>query len=256
MSVFRDLYLRLVPSWLKDPEQGARVVYSVGLLADAMAERVRLSLRLRFPELAPADAMPYVARDRRLVRGLGETDAAFATRSLRWLDDHLTRGNAFALLAQLRAYLNTPTVLRAVDRRGNWYTLDEGAFAHDLDAGNWNWDGVAASPRWGRGWVIIYGGPWVAGPLIGASDLWGGAIGGEGFTIGSTATPRQVADVRRIVADWKAAGTVCEYAIVAFDPASFDPSAPEPDGTWALHHVVGSDPTVYGRLATARYWEI
>ena len=40
----------------------------------------------RYPAYAPSDAVSLIARDRKLVRGIGETQAAFAVRLAAWLD--------------------------------------------------------------------------------------------------------------------------------------------------------------------------
>jgi hypothetical protein len=254
---FRDLYRKLVPSWLQDPDEGAPLLYSLGAMADVFVERARLGLLARYPQHAPSDALSLIGRDRRIARGIAETDAAYAARLLTWLDDHRVRGNPFALLRQLRAYCQADVRVRTVDARGNWYTIDrDGTRSFLIDGAAWNWDDADAS-RWSRFWVIIYptagGEPWSEGPAWGDPGLvWGDPT----RTWGTTATPQQVADVRRIVRDWKPAGTRCEHIIIAFDDASFAPdgsSGDLPDGTWGQCSTTGSV-RAKARLATARYW--
>lgn len=262
MISFRSLYKRLVPWWLRDEAEGAPILYSLGILADAVDEHARAATEVRFPEYAPTDALAHFARDRRIVRGIGESRAGYNARLLRWLDDHRTRGNPFALMRQLRAYCNAAVRLRTVDARGNWYTLErDGSRSFVLDQGNWDWDGRDPAVFWSRFWVIVYPTvdlqPWGPGPAIGAATLWTtGNIGTPGATIGTTATVNQVGDVQRIVRDWKPAGTRCVSIIIAFDDASFAPAGGSlPDGTWANHLQQTGDPRVPGRLSTARYWE-
>jgi len=81
-------------------------------------------------------------------------------------------------------------------------------------------------------------------------STWGVA----GATWGSTATLDHVSDVRRIVSEWKPAGTRCRYVILAYDDASFDPSVATPDGQWGRYLEPDSDPTTSSRLQTALYW--
>src|SRR5688572_17417721 len=102
----RFLYRVLLPSHYQDPEEGAPLGYTLGRLAEAVVNKARQGRNARWPSDAPADALPYLARDRRIVRGIGESREGYNARLIRWLDDHRTRGNAFALMRQLRAYCN------------------------------------------------------------------------------------------------------------------------------------------------------
>lgn len=234
---WRNSIFKLAPSWLvgtpQSADEGEFVWYSLMVTLDAFLRRAELGLIAKFPTYAPTDAFPYLSRDRRILRGRDETDAQFAIRLKRYLDDHRTRGNPFAMMEQIRAYLGVDVLCRTVDARGNWYTIaTDGTYSTSLDTGNWEWDDDAAS-QWSRFWVIIYPdatlGPWFEQPYaIGSGSLWGGAIGTAGYTIGTTATPDEVAAIRSLVQTWKPAGTTCEWIIISFDPDAWDPSDPEP----------------------------
>lgn len=261
---FRSVFYKLAPSWLTTGD-GERVLYSIGLLLDGFVERVRLGLIARWPEYdPPADALAAMGRDRVIVRGVNEDASAYGTRLIPWLDAHKKRGTAFELIRQIRAYLGGGIMVRTVDERGNWYTIDaDGAQSYMLAQGNWDWDGSAAPTQRGRFWVIIYPPDSASavvkpGPEWGDPSLWGGAWGAAGYTWGTNATPDIVASVRAIVREWKPAGTTCSHIIVAFDPASFEPSdppgAPLPDGTWGTNSKVSGGTYVPARLTTARYW--
>lgn len=254
MITFRRLVRYLLPTWLRTGEGDAHTA-ALATVLDAFYARAILAAKSGLPAKGPDDALAYQSRDRKITRGINETAAGFAARLIPWLDNHRVRGNAFAMLEQLRAYCNVPggIMVRAVDRRGNWYTIAADGTKSVLWAqANWTWDTIAASPQWARGWVIIYpnadGLPWAATPKWGDGGAWG-----DGRTWGTTATPGQVADVRAIVREWKPGGTRCEWIIVAFNPASFNPAAPEPDGTWDRWGK--GSPHVKNRLATARYWK-
>lgn len=263
MSFLEQIFLRL-PKWLTDGD-GGKVAASLALMADDFAARARLALISRFPSYAPDDAaLAAMGRDRRIIRGINEPSAAYAARLMRAFDDHRTRGNPFAMLRQLRAYLQADCMVRTVDRRGNWYTIaEDGTESTTINAANWDWDGRPASPEWARFWVIIYptgggatGGaqPWDPADTIGAADLWGaGVIGTAGATIGTTATLDEVASVRQIIRDWKPAGTTCEWIIIAFDSTTFTPAgATDPAGLWANWSNGAGAPV---RLTSARYWK-
>lgn len=257
MSFFES-FQKLLPWWLVAGD-GGKVAASLSLLVDDFAARVKLGLIARFPSYAPDDAaLAAIGRDRRIVRGINEPATAYAARLMRAFDDHKTRGNPFAMLRQLRAYLQAPCVVRTVDRRGNWFSIAaDGTETTNIDTSNWDWDG-GASTQWARFWVIIYpiGGttPWAPAGDIGDAGLWGdGLVGHSDKTIGTTATVDQVATVRSIVRDWKPAGTTCEWIIIAFDDTTFTPAgATNPGGAWGTW---GNHTGAPVRLATARYWK-
>jgi hypothetical protein len=246
---FRDLFYGLVPDWLRRGD-GERMLCVLGLMLDAFVERLRLSQEASDPSTAPADALPYIGRDRRIRRGINEPADAYAARLLRYLDDHMTQGNPFALMDQLYAYLQTDGVtLRTVDRRGNWFErAADGTRSFTLDQANWDWDGGVLS-AWARFWVVIFTdqGPW--------SFQW--AHPGGTSTDGTIdATADEIAGVRTIVREWMPAGTRCEWIVVCEDdPATkFGPTTgDDPLGAWGRW----SDGAANARPvrdASARYW--
>lgn len=270
----RPLIRKLGPGWLvkdevqPDPtappiETDSRVLYSLAGVGDAMLERTRLGVRARFPGGgAPADALPYIGRDRLIIRGPDEAQAAYELRLQRYLDDHRVRGNPWALMEQIRGYCSPHAVkVRTVDEHGNWRFIDSDGTRSRSLGDDWDWDGSALADTWGRFWLIIEpaGGtlPWAPGPDIGDVDLWDGAIGTPGFTIGTTATPNDVASVRSIVKAWKRAGVKCVHVIVSFRSSQFVPSSSDnPDGSpsWANYSINSGGTQVAVRDPWGRYW--
>lgn len=254
---FAEWMLKWSPRWLKGGD-GEKVIGSLGLLLDDFAARARAGLLARFPGYADDEALAALGRDRKIVRGINEPSAAYAARLSLALDALKTRGNAYTLLEQIRAYLQAPCVVRIVDRRGNWWTIEaDGSYTSNVDTGLWNWDGGSLA-NWARFWLIIYpvGGttPWAPSGNWGDATLWGdGKWGHSDRTIGTTATVDQVAAVRQIVRDWSPRHAVCEWIIIAFDPASFSPSgSTDPAGTWGTWSNHTGGPV---RLSSARYWK-
>ena len=248
---FLETFQDLVPSWLSEGE-GGKVLASLSLMLDDYRARAKAALLARFPGYAPDDAaLGALGRDRRLVRGLGEPAASYAARQMRFLDDHRVRGNPWALLEQIRTYLQTPCVVRTVDRRGNWFTIEaDGSYSSNIDQANWVWDSTEASPNWGRFWVIIYpidaARPWAPSSSVPFASR---------KTIGTTATANQIAGLRAIIRDWKRAGTKCEWIIVAFDDATFEPSgSTDPAGAWRHWSTVSGETRAARRLGSARYF--
>lgn len=253
---FRNLFYHLAPRWLVEGE-GEQVWYSLTATMDIWTERLRQGLYARFPEFAPDDALSALGRDRRIVRGRNESAESYARRLLRFLDDHRVRGNPFALMDQLRAYIGKNVRIRTVDARGNWFTRNaDGTRSFALAKGNWDWDGSPAT-SWSRFWVIVYS---VAGDLEApwGRIYWGDPLewGASGLTWGSTATYDEVRAIRSIVRDWKPQGTRCKNIIIVLDDAAaFDPTdppgAPLPDGTWGRY---GLDNITAARDSRAIYW--
>jgi hypothetical protein len=260
---WRDGFYKLAPSWLvgtvQSEDEGEYVWYSLTVIMDAFLERALQSVKAKFPTYAPSDAFQYLSRDRKIIRGRDETDAGFATRLLRYLDDHRTRGNPYVLMEQIRAYMGVDVLIRTVDARGNWYTIAaDGTRSYSLDTGNWEWDSEPAA-NWSRFWVIIYPdatlGPWTIEDDWGDATLWGDGLWGHPTrSFGMTSTPEDAAAIRTIIRDWKPAGTLCEWIIIAFDSSSFDPAAPEPSGGDYVNWHKGGGTAVPARLSTARYW--
>lgn len=253
---FRTIRKLLGPRWLTEGE-GELVGYSLDLVKDAFLERARLGMLAGFPEngpngeTAPPDALVLMGQDRRVARGIFESDVEYAVRLKNWLVDRRSCGNAFTLLRKLHEYTGTThgVSFRTVDVRGNWYSrAADGTESASLNTGDWDWDGDTA--RWSRFWVIIYAGSlWAAEDTWGSGGTWGDDATG---TLGCTVTPQQASGLRSLVSEWKPAGTRGEI-ILAFDPASFDPSAPEPDGSWGKLYKYSGGTAVPSRLATARY---
>lgn len=245
---FRTAFYRLVPSWLRGGE-GERVLYSLGLMMDAMAERFRLSHEADLPDYAPADAFPYLGRDRAIRRGINEPQDAYAARLIRYLDDHRTQGNPFTLMRQIRAYLQTDVRVRTVDAAGNYFTIDfDGTESVLLAEGTWNWDGFPTR-RDTRFWVIVY--------PIGGTDPWATLAAWPAVTTPATttATSDAVRGLVSLIREWKPAGTRCEWIIVAHDDSTFDPTAAmEPDGTWGDWSTLDGTHKSRSRETTARYF--
>ncbi len=258
---FRAIWKWLVPRWLSEGESGL-VGHVIMLLNDASMNRLYKGHLARFPQQGPDgtpgpdDALAALGRDRGVIRGIAETSTSYASRLTQWLVDARTRGTARTMMKQLHAYCDSALAhgvsFRIVDTRGNWHSRSSsGTETSSLNTGNWDWDGEGAT-RWARFWVIIYPGTlWVdSGQEWGDAGNWGNATSLWGST---TMTAEHVATLRALVAAWKPAGTRCEKIIIALDPASFDPTAPEPDGLWGKPYKYVGGIAVATRLATAIY---
>ena len=260
MKNLRQAWQALVPRWASEGE-GGLVGYVMMLLNDASLERLYQGHLARFPQQdpdgtpGPDDALAALGRDRGVVRGIAETSKSYAYRLTQWLVDARTRGTAFTMMKVLHDYCDSARVhgmsFRVVDVRGNWFSRSpSGIETSVLNTGNWDWDGDPA--RWSRFWVIIYPGTlWTpTSQTWGTAGNWGAATSTWGST---TITTEQASTMRAIVDEWKPAGTRCQHIILALDPSSFDPAAPEPDGLWGRPYKYVGGIAVSSRLATALY---
>lgn len=260
MTAIRTSRKRLAPRWLTTGD-GELIGYSLDLVKDAFIERARLGLLARLPQnnpagtrTAPADALNAIGRSRRILRGISETDASYAARLVNWLDDWRKAGSAFEMMHQLAGYCGPLPSFRTVDDRGNWYSRTAaGVESSSLVQENWDWDDEAIGAKWARFWVIIYpGGLWTAETYTwgdGSDPVWGAGTDTHGLTM----TPEHAVSLRSIVDTWKPEGTRCISIIVSLDAGAFDPTTPEPDGTWRNWGVDDAGTRVPARLATARY---
>ena len=242
--------------WLTEGE-GDKVGFALGMIQNGHVQRVYDGLLCRFPQndptgetTAPDDALAAMGRDRLIPRGRTETPQTYARRLIRWLDDHRQRGSAWMMMKQLADYLGAGYAFRTYDVAGNCFSRDVNGVETHVKGTTWDWDGNTAA--WSRFWVIVYpNGDWTTSTLDygDASPKYGPNLAQWGVEI-----PREeIATMRSIIATWKPAGTRCVNIIVAFDPMTFDPAAPEPDGTWGSFSKVVAGERVAARLSTARY---
>ena len=237
---------------------GTRVLHTLGLVNDALTERVLLGIAARFPDRAPDDAaLGAIGRDRRIIRGFDESATSYAERLKVWLTDWRRAGHAYAVMNQIAGYLSPHSVqIRIVTNTGVWYTrASDGTESRTATSpNNWDWDGDT-TVSWSRFWVIIY--PPVDGSLWGEERTDAGTYG-DGHSIGfSTDVQKAANTIRRIIQEWKPAHSQCEWILISFDWDEYDPTdAPAiPDGEWGpWHDKTTSAPASPSRDSGTRYW--
>lgn len=257
LTTFRDTIRRISPTWLQG-FYGYRFLYSAAVQIDAMADGLTAALKLRFPNLYTNETLPLIGRERGIRRGFDELDESYATRLRGWWDYHKHKGNPYALMREVQAYLGTHAIkMRVVNNAGAWYTKNaDGTTEYLAPPTHWNWDGSTAD--WSRYWLILYpNGLWTHTGAWGAGANWGPTTFGNP-TWGSSATREQVQSIQAIVEDMRGPHSTCVNIIIAFDNASFDPTdtaPPLPDGTWGNAYTITAGHAVPSRLSTAIYWQ-
>lgn len=175
---FRAGELALSPPWLNG-YVGARCMFTQGLMWDALAEQTRLGIIQRYPTVAQPSALGELGKDRKIWRGVSETDSSYAGRLRKFKTTWKLAGNAPTLLRQLWAFMGADCVRIRYVANGyvgptadassqftDWWTIDDdGLVFQRVSPSNWDWDGsfttAALNPDGNpigniRFWIIVY----------------------------------------------------------------------------------------------------
>jgi hypothetical protein len=218
-----------------DPTATGKLQYTFGLGMDVLLDKMWWGIAARFPGIGTPTALPYIAKDRGLVRGLTETDAAFSVRLAAWLDSWQRAGSPRAVLQQVIGYLGSIRA-RTVDDSGNWCTYIPGdnpaLFGPSTSAtGTWDWDAEGdphplGQAAWWRWWLIVYSTSASGASWAGTEGTWGdGDVWGDDAKSWGLGVPPGVASTLKaaIVRTWKRAGSWCRWILVSMSDTLFDP---------------------------------
>jgi hypothetical protein len=124
----RHILRELCPPFLRGSQAYSFLSEGIFTLYDIDAELMWQALLARFPSYCPADALPYLAADRRIIIGPEETEAATRTRLLAWMLEAVLSGLPIGWLIALQAFgaPDYPKV-RLVTKSSVWYTLEANA---------------------------------------------------------------------------------------------------------------------------------
>lgn len=216
---FADVLPRIAPPWLQR-SIGGRFLGSIGVVMDAMVDRGRDGVALRFPlDTTDPDALALVGRERRIRRGPDEDATSYARRLRPWWDAHRARGGPYELLRQLRAYLLAVASIQCdvVAHSGTRHSISTtGVITRDSIV--WGADGTAL---WAQVWVFLH--------------------------LGAISPPGDLEVVRAIPRDWSA-GHVKRLSIVLLTTTKRLWGYPSPcPVTWAQW---GASGALWGDSAT------
>lgn len=242
------------PRWLKG-FWGSRILYTIGLFFDNAGDTLDQGLKYAYPYpgCGPGGALHLIGAARGIIRGPAEGDDSYIKRLIGWRQSRKRKGNAFALMEQLQAYLqpyNQKVWVQCDD--GTRYTLAPGGYQYaqdyqsapvcpvSIDSVSWNWDGTQSLNRC---WVILdCTGLWTTDLTWADAGLWNdyntsdATITGTVLdplstdptpTYGSTASYSTAQGILQLVRDWQSANATPVSVIL-----SFDGTYPSPDGTW------------------------
>lgn len=246
------------PPWLATGV-GEKLQYGLGLMLDCLNEGLRQGMLAHVPGFGDPGALAFIGDDRQIQRGYSEAAAAYATRLQQAYDTWATAGDAWSVLRNLLGFVSpSAPIWRTVTSAGIWDSMNDPAapvtgtptWRLYASPSNFDWDGNVSN--WWRFFTVVYPtGLWTQGTTWGAPGLtWGGYSGSWGLS----ASPQQIAGLRKIVGTWKAANTWCQWMIFAFDSTTFVPTSPStPDGTWGPWSTTVNGARVSTRLSTASY---
>ena len=154
---------------------GSRFVWGIAATGDIFLEACEQAMVCRFIVHAPEDALPYLGRDRRLIRGPAELAASFRARLVAAWVAWEWAGTKTGVLGQLVAFgfksdTASPDIIESQDT--NW---------------------PPRSSWWSRFWVVI---PEGCHPYSGGVP------------------PNDQENIRRIVRQFRSGEVVCERAVV------------------------------------------
>lgn len=284
----RDLVDAVAPPWLgggvpantplgDDGTYAQRELYALcGLSADLLPDKAEQATYARMPSRAPPSALPYIGRDRQIVRGLGDTDASYAVRLQGAIPAWRYAGTDRGVMSQVLSFVGlSPDVTPMARIVQTNYTLGYTTwrtYVPDTDLTqppatytetpiDFDWDSVFSFyPRgsW-RFWLVLFAvAPQDfchAAPTLGSG---GPKLGDPSISVGFDVPSSVWQTVRAIVKQWKRSGSSCEWVVVSFSNSLFDPAQPDdgthnPAGTFGKWgHTVGTE-YVEARFGNARY---
>lgn len=242
-TTFRDLAAALSPPWLQGPV-GSRILYSLAVQFDALADAATYAIRYRSPIYAPEDAIPYLQQDRLIDRGPNESLSSFRMRLTRYLDLWARAGLNRGIINALQSYLvtlsgslqNSITIVAESARALNVTAWDTATGNQDPQTHyaatpyNWQWDQIYAP---GRFWVIIGDN---GQNLLTPSPNWAAFSWGDGTLYGCTAVAGYTQGIKNVVKKWKSAGSTAQvvynYSSSYYVPTLTSGSPFLPNGTW------------------------
>lgn len=162
----RDFIKTISPPWLADGS-AERVMYTIGIVGDALLEKLNEGVRAHIPTYGDADsaaaALAMVGNDRVIGQGVNELPTTYGKRLQRAFDDWSVAGSARSVLRQATSYVGQATRARMVSQSSVWDTYNE--FTDTTQppwhkrAANWNWDSLSTPlpvQGWWRSWLILY----------------------------------------------------------------------------------------------------
>lgn len=233
---FEEYLPRSVPGWLRGP-WGTKYFTAVGRRMDQVVQVLRDAATIKYPALAPVDALPYIATERGLPRGPSETEGAHRARlddawNL-WAGDPIEGGGGGSPLGMLRELKVAgipvgPTGATIVQQNGRWWRLDA---SDDLEFG----DLMNCIHRTDLTGTVVSRPGWT---FDGRDNFWSAF----GIIFPSLATPIEGATLNDIVEKWRPGNMLYIGAWV------LDTGSDQTLGWPATGRTLGTEPNLGGNI--------
>lgn len=150
---FRDQVRDRSPSWLQ-LGLNQKILYSLTVIVDTLGDALVQGIKSRYPGLVDSSTLGLIGSERRIRRGVNESDEVYAERLTHYWQAHRTRGSGYSLLEQVGLRYSYAFPAELLYRNTRRYTLDtSGAITWD-DVPTWNPDPYPE--RWARWWLFCY----------------------------------------------------------------------------------------------------
>ncbi len=242
MRNLRDSLRSIVPNWLSDRpilNVGFAVLFTIALMGDCLLEALFEGMFAAWPGRGTNTALSLIGQSRGIIRGVNETDAAYASRLIDWLAIWYNAGRDTLLLQLLQNYVGGNLPMRLITRAGQFVSIDSsGTITFDTDT-SWNWDTVVLPERatwWSDIWVIVYVTDAQWDTFASLTDpawtaAWGTYTNGACYTVPLSTS----AGITSIIRDFRGVHTWLEAIVFTDDTARFIPGAlgpTDPKGGW------------------------
>lgn len=268
VRLLRDSLRSVVPNWLANRpgfQNGFTTLYAVAQLLDVMLENTVQGVRFWMPGYStigngydPTSALPYHGRARGILQGEAESDASYGSRLVRWFDTWRDAASSEVLGGEIQAWLGNTPMVRIVDRRGFWVTVNtDGTITTGFGTWTWDWDSKSNPERsgwWSDLWIIVYPCEWSKTPNLGTRKA-----DPHDTAFGHYVDPNAIDAILSLVHTWKGAHSWVVAIVWSYDSALFDPAVPHPtgnpDGWWGKWGKDdGSGNRISARNNSCRYW--
>lgn len=221
MSNYESYQPSILPAFLAGVN-GLAYAATLGELKDTISDEARAAAVVGMPNALQPEALPAIAFERQLQRGLAETDAQFAERLRTAPDAWQLAGTPLSILLQLEViYPTTPMYLvqQAVRAYGLQPPVPGGTIydrlvIYTLPGGGWVFDNNSGFPLtegfWSRFSLLIYDPP----------STWTDIV--EPPTSLTAPTLNEVNDITKIVLKWKPAKATFMGTIVRISGPIWD----------------------------------
>lgn len=188
----------ITPRWLSGVPLGRAWLLGNAVMKDAALAAAKLAVKARFPSLAPDDALPYLAAERRIERGHQYTIAQFREQIVNAWDAWSLAGTKDGLVAALRT----------------------AGFRNFMIVQNYETPMDGNPDHWWKFWIVVWPPfPWPFNPTL----TWDPGLPWDPGLTWPGVPQEWVERVKQVVRLWKPAHAICANLVVHSSGLTWDP---------------------------------